>query len=115
MQCNPMAFLVEQAGGSQGPLHTYSFGCIMDIQPTVLHQRTPYFVGPTRMVAGRESSCGALRPRSGPTRAKPGHVSSREPSYSLFYYWFIAAFREGRLIFRKVFESLNPYAMRLSL
>ncbi|KLV02458.1 fructose 1,6-bisphosphatase [Photobacterium aquae] len=45
-ECNPMAFLIEQAGG------VASDGCrrIMDIQPTELHQRVPFFVGSTNMV-----------------------------------------------------------------
>ena len=50
-ECNPMAFLVEQAGGKASD----GFGRIMDIQPTALHQRTPYFVGSTRMVERAEA------------------------------------------------------------
>ncbi|MNC58447.1 Fructose-1,6-bisphosphatase class 1 [compost metagenome] len=46
-----MAFLVEQAGGKASD----GFGRIMDIQPTALHQRTPYFVGSTRMVERAEA------------------------------------------------------------
>lgn len=50
-ECNPIAFLAEQAGGvaSDGQ------GRIMDIQPTELHQRVPYFVGSKNMVAKAES------------------------------------------------------------
>ncbi|MFO6425027.1 class 1 fructose-bisphosphatase [Motilimonas sp. KMU-193] len=45
-ECNPIAFLAEQAGGkaSDGGQR------IMDIVPTELHQRSPYFVGSTEMV-----------------------------------------------------------------
>lgn len=45
-ECNPIAFLAEQAGGkaSDGERR------IMDIEPTELHQRSPYFVGSTEMV-----------------------------------------------------------------
>ncbi len=45
-ECNPIAFLAEQAGGkaSDGQRR------IMDIEPTELHQRSPYFVGSTEMV-----------------------------------------------------------------
>ncbi len=50
-ECNPMAFLVEQAGGKASD----GFGRIMDIQPTALHQRTPYFVGSTKMVERAEA------------------------------------------------------------
>ncbi|MCB0738512.1 MAG: class 1 fructose-bisphosphatase [Bacteroidetes bacterium] len=40
-ECNPMAFIVEQAGGRA----TNGTVRIMDIQPTELHQRVPYAVG----------------------------------------------------------------------
>ncbi len=45
-ECNPMAFLMEQAGGkaSDGEQR------ILDIVPTELHQRVPFFVGTTQMV-----------------------------------------------------------------
>jgi fructose-1,6-bisphosphatase I len=45
-ECNPMAFLIEQAGGkaTNGDIR------IMDIQPTELHQRTPLVVGSEDMV-----------------------------------------------------------------
>ncbi|KDM92537.1 class 1 fructose-bisphosphatase [Photobacterium galatheae] len=50
-ECNPMAFLIEQAGGvaSDGQHR------IMDIKPTELHQRVPFFVGSTKMVHKVES------------------------------------------------------------
>ena len=40
-ECNPMAFIVEQAGGraSDGKKR------ILDIQPMTLHQRVPIFIG----------------------------------------------------------------------
>ena len=40
-EANPMAFLIEQAGGSA----TNGDKRIRDIQPTELHQRTPLFIG----------------------------------------------------------------------
>ena len=45
-ECNPMAFLIEQAGGkaSDGEQR------IMDIQPEELHQRVPFFCGSKKMV-----------------------------------------------------------------
>ena len=46
-ECNPLAFLAEQAGGSATNGHTR----VMEIQPTELHQRTPYFVGSKNMVS----------------------------------------------------------------
>ncbi len=46
-ECNPMAFIVEQAGG----LATDGNGQrIMEITPTELHQRTPVFLGDKNMV-----------------------------------------------------------------
>ena len=40
-EANPMAFIVEQAGGAA----TDGAGRIMDIQPSKLHQRVPVFLG----------------------------------------------------------------------
>ena len=45
-ECNPMAFLMEQAGG----IATDGENRIMDIEPTELHQRVPFFVGSPNMV-----------------------------------------------------------------
>jgi fructose-1,6-bisphosphatase I len=45
-EANPMAFIIEQAGG----LATNGFERILDIQPTSLHQRTPLFIGSENMV-----------------------------------------------------------------
>lgn len=45
-ECNPLAFLAEQAGG----LATDGQNRIMDIDPTELHQRVPFFVGSKNMV-----------------------------------------------------------------
>ena len=45
-ECCPVAFLAEQAGGKASD----GFRRIMDIQPTMLHERSPLFVGPTFMV-----------------------------------------------------------------
>jgi len=49
-ECNPMAFLAEQAGGKA----TDGFGRIMEIQPTELHQRVPFFCGSYKMVEKAE-------------------------------------------------------------
>lgn len=45
-ECNPMAFIIEQAGGiaSDGKRR------IMEIEPTELHQRAPLFIGSKNMV-----------------------------------------------------------------
>ncbi|UEG49858.1 class 1 fructose-bisphosphatase [Ferruginibacter lapsinanis] len=45
-ECNPFAFIVETAGG----IATDGKQRILDIQPTGLHQRTPFFVGSKLMM-----------------------------------------------------------------
>lgn len=45
-ECNPLAFLAEQAGGKATDGKTR----IMEIQPTSLHQRAPFFTGNIEMV-----------------------------------------------------------------
>ncbi|GIV32713.1 MAG: fructose-1,6-bisphosphatase class 1 [Chitinophagales bacterium] len=49
-ECNPMAFIVEQAGGRATDGHRR----ILEIQPTELHQRTPIFIGSEEMVKTAE-------------------------------------------------------------
>lgn len=49
-ECNPMAFLIEQAGGKASD----GFNRIMTIEPTELHQRVPFFCGSNNMVADVE-------------------------------------------------------------
>jgi fructose-1,6-bisphosphatase I len=49
-ECNPLAFLVEHAGGKASD----GFNRILDIKPTSLHQRTPLFIGSPDMVAQAE-------------------------------------------------------------
>jgi fructose-1,6-bisphosphatase I len=50
-ECNPLAFLVEQAGGKASD----GFNRILDIKPTSLHQRTPLFIGSPDMVEQAEA------------------------------------------------------------
>lgn len=45
-ECNPMAFITEQAGGKASD----GKGRIMEIQPTELHQRVPFYCGSKNMV-----------------------------------------------------------------
>ena len=45
-ECNPMAFLAEQAGG----LATDGRMSVLDIVPETVHQRTPLFIGSANMV-----------------------------------------------------------------
>ncbi len=49
-ECNPMAFLAEQASGKASD----GFTRIMDIEPTELHQRVPFFCGSKNMVEKAE-------------------------------------------------------------
>lgn len=49
-ECNPMAFIVEQAGGKASDGYTR----ILDVQPTELHQRVPFFCGSRLMVEKAE-------------------------------------------------------------
>jgi fructose-1,6-bisphosphatase I len=45
-ECNPIAFITEQAGGKASD----GFSRIMDIEPTSLHERVPFYCGSTNMV-----------------------------------------------------------------
>lgn len=49
-ECNPMAFLTEQAGGKCSD----GFQRILEIEPTELHQRVPFFCGSSEMVEKAE-------------------------------------------------------------
>ncbi|WP_027137910.1 class 1 fructose-bisphosphatase [Gaetbulibacter saemankumensis] len=49
-ECNPMAFLAEQANGKASD----GFNRIMDIQPTELHERVPFICGSKNMVEKAE-------------------------------------------------------------
>src|SRR5436190_1850581 len=49
-ECNPMAFIAEQAGGKASD----GFNRIMEIQPTELHERVPFFCGSYNMVEKAE-------------------------------------------------------------
>jgi fructose-1,6-bisphosphatase I len=45
-ECNPMAFIIEQAGG----IASDGFNRILDIEPVALHQRTSIIIGSANMV-----------------------------------------------------------------
>lgn len=60
-ECNPMAFLIEQAGGKASD----GYRRILDIHPTELHQRTPFIGGSASMVEKAESFMG-LYPETTP-------------------------------------------------
>lgn len=50
-ECNPMAFIVEQAGGKA----SNGYQRILDIQPKELHERAPFFCGSKKMVEKAEA------------------------------------------------------------
>ncbi|MEW7278267.1 class 1 fructose-bisphosphatase [Aquimarina sp. 2201CG1-2-11] len=50
-ECNPMAFIAEQAGGKASD----GFQRILDVKPTELHQRIPFICGSKNMVEKVES------------------------------------------------------------
>lgn len=50
-ECNPIAFITEQAGGKASD----GFNRIMDIKPSELHQRVPFFTGSISMMEKLES------------------------------------------------------------
>ena len=50
-ECNPFAYIVEKAGGKA----TDGKQRILDIKPTALHERTPFFVGSKGMMEELES------------------------------------------------------------
>ncbi|WP_372919603.1 class 1 fructose-bisphosphatase [Salegentibacter sp.] len=49
-ECNPMAFIIEQSGGKASD----GYNRILDIEPTELHQRAPFFAGSKKMVEKAE-------------------------------------------------------------
>ncbi|HXG71002.1 MAG TPA: class 1 fructose-bisphosphatase [Gemmatimonadaceae bacterium] len=67
-EANPLAFIVEQAGGAA----TDGVQRIMDMQPTELHQRTPLFIGSKNdveaaraMLAGKSAGASPLAGSAG--------------------------------------------------
>lgn len=59
-ECNPMAFVVEAAGG----VASTGYARILDIQPEDLHQRVPIFIGSKNMV---EAAVACVRDEQGVT------------------------------------------------
>jgi fructose-1,6-bisphosphatase I len=57
-ECNPMAFIIEQAGG----VASDGLNRILDIEPTELHQRTSIFIGSPKMVEMAEQMMAAYSP-----------------------------------------------------
>jgi fructose-1,6-bisphosphatase I len=50
-ECNPLAFLAEQAGGTAEDNN----GAILTKQPKQLHEKSPFYVGSVNMVHGLRS------------------------------------------------------------
>jgi fructose-1,6-bisphosphatase I len=63
-ECNPVAFLVEQAGGKA----TDGFNRILDVEPKELHERSPFFAGPTTMVEKAEEFMQQYSPEFNPKK-----------------------------------------------
>lgn len=57
-ECNPMAFIIEQAGG----IASDGLNRILDIVPTELHQRTSIFIGSPKMVKVAEELMSEFSP-----------------------------------------------------
>lgn len=74
-ECNPIAFIAEQAGGTA----TDGKHRILEIKPTSLHQRSPFYAGSKNMVekvvsflkACRSTEAFSSDPRQGSLAAKP--------------------------------------------
>lgn len=58
-ECNPMAFIIEQAGG----MASDGYGRILDIEVTELHQRSPIFIGSENMVLKAKEFMAAFSPQ----------------------------------------------------
>jgi fructose-1,6-bisphosphatase I len=58
-ECNPFAFIVEVAGGKA----TNGKQRLLDVQPTELHQRTPFYVGSLKMMDELEGYLGVKTSR----------------------------------------------------
>ncbi|MDQ8051417.1 MAG: class 1 fructose-bisphosphatase [Pedobacter sp.] len=57
-ECNPMAFIIEQAGG----IASDGLNRILDIEPKELHQRTAIFIGSPKMVKMAEALMAEFSP-----------------------------------------------------
>jgi fructose-1,6-bisphosphatase I len=62
-ECNPMAFIVEQAGGKASDGKTR----IMDLKPSELHERVPFICGSKTMVEKAEEFIAIYEPKNNST------------------------------------------------
>ncbi|HEY4324837.1 MAG TPA: class 1 fructose-bisphosphatase [Mucilaginibacter sp.] len=58
-ECNPMAFIIEQAGG----IASNGYGRILDLDVNELHQRSPIFIGSENMVKKAEEFMASFSPQ----------------------------------------------------
>lgn len=58
-ECNPMAFIMEQAGG----VASTGYGRILELEVTELHQRSPIFIGSENMVRKAEEFMTSFSPQ----------------------------------------------------
>jgi fructose-1,6-bisphosphatase I len=59
-ECNPMAFIVEQAGGKASDGHRR----ILEIEVTELHQRSAIFIGSEKMIEKAEEMMAEFLPEN---------------------------------------------------
>ncbi len=57
-ECNPIAYIIEQAGGRA----SNGYGRILEMKPSELHQRVPFYAGSSEMVAKVEEYLAAYPP-----------------------------------------------------
>jgi fructose-1,6-bisphosphatase I len=58
-ECNPMAFIIEQAGGKASD----GYNRILELEVTELHQRSAIFIGSENMVLKAEEMMGSFSPQ----------------------------------------------------
>jgi len=58
-ECNPMAFIIEQAGGSASD----GYKRILELDVKELHQRSPIFIGSENMVKKAEEFMASFSPQ----------------------------------------------------
>jgi fructose-1,6-bisphosphatase len=81
-EANPLAWLVEQAGGSAST----GRGALLDVEPTALHQRIPVILGSRNEVHRieryhAEFDAGTDRPYASPLFNERSLFRLQEPSY----------------------------------
>lgn len=75
-ECNPMAFIIEQAGGRA----TDGFQRILEIEVESFHQRCSIFVGSENMVTRAEEMMAKFSPEMDQTKTDSGSTIELEPN-----------------------------------